>query len=206
MAFNIFFYCSDFQKMAFWSSALRCHRITYTTYSLPVSHLRSVELNGNSVQVFFFNRGSSLSQNNSFKEPLSTLDPAAQVPSSYYKKKTSKKRIVNCSFSLRRAGTLSFLRRLVNYSSIACGHICMWMQLHCVYSDGSEQKYSGSFSHTHTHTHALFPVIFAIAPFDLTDVRKEENAKGGHEQFHIRRGWQWFCFPVSSCVTGTLGW
>lgn len=98
-----------------------------------------------------------LAKKNSFKEPYRPLIQVHKCLLHTIKKQKQKKRIINCSFSLRCVGTLSFLRRLINYSSIACGHICMWMQLHCVYSDGSERKYSGSFSHTHalTHSHTL---------------------------------------------------
>lgn len=101
---------------------------------------------------------------------------------------------INCSFSLRCSGTHSLLDRLLNYSSwlfSACGHICMWMQLHCVDSDGSERKCRLVLTQWHTpswHIHHC-----ALRPY------RSEKGREGSEQFHIGRGWRWltvFLFPL----------
>lgn len=114
---------------------------------------------------------------------LSVIETWYSCTSAFFilQKNLTKEHIIDCSFSLRCAGTLSFLHRLVNYSImaffLACDRICMWMQLRCVYSDGSERKCPASFSHT-------LSCNFAVVPFALARCEKgRKNEMEGLSSF-----------------------
>lgn len=99
------------------------------------------------------------------------------------KQKTS---IINCSFTLQCAGTLLLLDQLVNYSSIAFFQPAAIFACECSYIACTVTEVSVSLA-SFSHNRKRFTVIFAIAPFDLAEVRKEENKWSVRAVSHQKR-------------------